>query len=356
MLLFHQANRTRKAWEGVASELAAAGIHALTIDIRGQGETGGATNQGRDERRRLWRGDVDAAFGFLSSQPGVRRDVIGLGGAGVDGVEDAVETARRHSAQVKSLALLSGETAQEGLQFLHDASQLPELFVVADRDEYPPIVEAMELLYITASSPSRKLVHYAAVEEAPWRWYEPFDIGKVPPTGNHGTVLFETHPELPGIIVQWFVTTLIRTPGHAPADTLACAATIERIREPGGVAAVARELTEARKKDPEAQLFPEIPVSTIGQNHIRAGESKKAIEVLTLLVAAYPTSADAHETIAEAYELDGQKDLARSHAEKALALLDSHSAPASSWTDTDEYRGEIRKGAQKVLEKLRKGN
>ena len=35
--------------------------------------------------------------------------------------------------------------------------------------------------------------------------------------------MFKVHPELPGIIVDWFVTTLIKTPGHAAADTVASA-------------------------------------------------------------------------------------------------------------------------------------
>jgi len=34
--------------------------------------------------------------------------------------------------------------------------------------------------------------------------------------------------------------------------------------------------------------------------------------------------------------------VARLHAEKALALLDSHAGPASSWADTEQFRGEIR--------------
>jgi tetratricopeptide (TPR) repeat protein len=85
---------------------------------------------------------------------------------------------------------------------------------------------------------------------------------------------------------------------------------------------------------------------------MRAGEPKLAVEVLKLDLLAYPESADAHETLAEAYLADGQKDLARQHAEKALAILDSHTVPASSWTDTEQYRGEIRNGAQDVLKKL----
>lgn len=43
---------------------------------------------------------------------------------------------------------------------------------------------------------------------------------------------------------------------------------------------------------------------------------------------------------------------ARQHAEKALALLDSHALPTSSWTETEPYRGEIRRGAQQVLNDL----
>ena len=337
-LLFHQSNRTRKSWEDIARQLAAIGINALTVD----------TDQKRTRKQR-WPGDLDAAFEFLVSQPGVNRDVIGIGGAGVIGVEDSVEAARRHSAEVKSLVLLSGETTREGLDFLRQASQLPELFVVADNDEYPPIVEAMELLYVTASSPSRKFVHYSASHEAPWLWYEPFDVGRVAAGGGHGTDMFKVHPELPGIIVDWFVTTLIKTPGHAPADTVASASVINQIRMPGGVAQVTQQLIEARRKDPDTQLFPEITVSTIGQG---AGEPKLAVEVLKLVLLAYPDSADANDNLASAYLKDGQRDLARQHAEKALAILDAHKGPASSWTDTEEYRGEIRRDAQKTLQEL----
>jgi tetratricopeptide (TPR) repeat protein len=284
----------------------------------------------------------------------VARDVIGIGGAGVIGVEDSVETARLHPAEVKSLVLLSGET--ESLDFLRQASQLPELFVADDSDEYPPIVEAMELLYVTASNSGRKFVHYSASHEAPWLWYEPFDIGKVEAHGGHGTDMFKVHHELPGIIVDWFVTTLIKTPGHAPADTVASAPVINQIQMPGGVAQVTQRLIEARRRDPDAQLFPEVTVSTLGQDHLRTHDSKAAVEVLKLVLLAYPESADANETLGEAYLADGQKELARQHAEKALALLDSHKLPASSWTDTEQYRGEIRRGAAKILKQVTPGS
>src|SRR5216110_257479 len=338
VLLFHQSNRTRKSWDDVAHQLAAAGINVLTVD----------TDPNKTRKRR-WPGELDATLEFLVSQPGVNRDVVGIGGAGVIGVEDSVETARLHPAAVKSLVLLSGET--ESLDFLRQASQLPELFVVADDDEYPPIVEAMELLYVTASSPSRKFVHYSASHEAPWLWYEPFDIGKVQAKGGHGTDMFKVHPELPGIIVDWFVTTLIKTPGHAPADSVACAATINQLQT-GGADRVAQKLAEARQKDPHAQLFPEITAGIVGFDYMREGDLKSAIAVLQLVVTAYPDSADANGNLADAYLQDGQKDLAKQYAEKALAILDAHKVPASSWTDTDQYRGEVRRSAEKILKQL----
>jgi dienelactone hydrolase len=357
VLLLHQVNRTRDSWDDLAGQLAAAGINTLTLDMRGFGESGGTredklTAEERAQVRKRRPGDIDTALQYLASQPGVKRDGIGMGGAGGFGVDVSVDTARRHSTEVKSLVLLSGETLQDGLQFLRKASQLPELFAVADDDEYPPTVEAMELLYVTSSSPSKKFVHYSGAEEAPWLWYEPVDVGKVPANGGHGTDMLKVHPEFPGIIVNWFVTTLIKTPGHAPVDTLASAAILNQIRMPGGVAQVTQQLMEAQQKDPKAQLFPEITVSIIGQDHLRVGEAKLALEVFKLNLLAYPESADANDDLADGYLADGQIDLARQHAEKVLALLDSHTAPASSWSDTEPRRGEIRRDAQQVLKKV----
>src|SRR5207244_11672983 len=186
---------------------------------------------------------------------------------------------RRHPFRRSSASTLCrGEIA--GIAFRRDpprrqASQLPGLFVVDDDDEYPPTVEAMEWLYITSSSPGKKLVHYSASQDAPWIWYETSDASKVPANGGHGTDMFRVHPELPGIIVDWLVTTLIKTPGHAPADALASAAILSQLWTSEGVARVRQQLMEARRKDPQAQLFPEINVDIIGEDHVREGESER---------------------------------------------------------------------------------
>jgi tetratricopeptide (TPR) repeat protein len=360
VLLLHQVNRDRKSWEGVAAQLATAGINTLTLDMRGIGESGGTrweklTDAELDKHWRGWPEDADTALEFLRSQPGVNREMLGLGGAGLLGVDNSIEAARRHPVWIKSLVLMSGETFRDGLQFLRQAWQLPELFCFSDDDEYPPTQDAMKLLYVTASSSSKKLVHYSAAQDAPWLWYEPFDIGRVPAKGGHGTDMFNVHPELPGIIVQWFVTTLIRTPGHAPADTLAAAAVLNQLQTTGGVSQVMQQWGEARQKDPGAQLWPEVAVDIIGEDYQRVGDVKSAIEVFKLNLSAYPDSADANDSLAGAYLADGQKDLARQYAQKALALLDSHNAPASSWSDTGPKRDRIRHSAQRTLARASEG-
>ena len=358
VLLLHQINRDRKSWDPVAAQLAATGMNTLTLDLRGFGESGTRldklTDTERSNYQRGWPDDVDVALGYLSSQPGVDHNLIGAGGAGWLGVLYSVDAARRHPEQIKSLALMSGETLRDGLQFLHQASQLPELFVFSDDDEYPPTQDAMKLLYVAASSPSKKLVHYPEAEDAPWLWYED-SSGRVPAHGGHGTDMFQVHPELPGIIVHWFVTTLVKTPGHAPVDALATAPILNQLQSPGAAAGVTQQLSDARRKDPQAQLWPEVAGDIIGEDFQRAGDVKNAIEVFKLNVLAYPDSADARFNLADAYLADGQKDLARQYAERALTLLDSHKAPLSSWSDTEERRAEIRRAIESTLARATNG-
>jgi pimeloyl-ACP methyl ester carboxylesterase len=352
VLLFHQSNRTRKSWDELAAQLAASGINVLTVDSRAHGDSGGSPE---NYFKTAWASDLELAFQFLSSQPGVNSRMIGAGGAGNLGVETAVETARRHPAEIKSLVMISGETDRSGSEFLHRASQLPELFVADDGDEYMPIQDAMKLLYVSASSPMKKFVYYSQAEEAPWLWYETFrDNGKVAAHGGHGTDMFNSHPELARIVQHWFVTTLMKTPGHAPAETLASADVLNQLEFGGsaGIAQVKKQLLEARKKDPEAQLFPEVTADKIGEDYQRAGDVKTALEVYNVVELAYPDSADLQTDIADACLANGQKDLAREHAQKALTLLDSHAAPVSSWSDTQQRRGEVRISAQETLKKL----
>lgn len=335
VLLLHQCNRQRKVWDGLAEQLAAAGINVLTVDNRGFGESGGTPHdkqtpeqEGQIEREK-WPGDFDTAFQYLVSQPGVTRDTIGVGGASC-GVNNSVQTARRHS-EVRSLVLLSGPTNLQGRQFLRESVNIPVFFAVADDDEFPPSVQTIEWLYSITPNPGKKLVHYA--------------------TGGHGADMFPVHPELPQMIVDWYVSTLIKTPGRAPVAKDAPVIpqevrNLDLIEQPGGTAKVAKMLDEAHRKDSKAVLFPEGMVNFMGYEHLQFGDTKGAVEIMKLNAAAYPNSPNAYDSLSDAYVADGQKDLARQNAKRAMDLL------AADTTDNEQARNAIKASAEQKLQQL----
>ncbi len=359
MLLLQQGNRDRKDWDGLARRLAQAGINTLTLDLRGYGDSEGASHDRRTpeeavEARNHKAADLDMAFQYLVSQPGVKRDDIGLAGAGAFGVDNAVRTAQRHAGQVKSLVLLSGETFQDGLQFLADSPGLPELFVVANDDEYPPTVEAMEWLYAKASSPGKRFLRYPG-HEAPWLGLE--QAPWVRATGSHGTDLFGRHPQLQETIADWCVTTLVRTPGRAPPrrphPPVLPSAAVLKLLDAGQTQAVAKLLAQTRWHDPRMQLFPEINANIIGYDKLRAGDPKAAVSILELVALAYPRSADAFDSLTDAYLAAGDRAAARTSATKALALLDGPDTPKGSmWQETPERRALIRRNIKHNLDVL----
>ncbi|MDQ1409234.1 MAG: hypothetical protein QOJ41_969 [Acidobacteriaceae bacterium] len=335
VLLLHQCNRQRKIWDVLAQQLAAAGINVLTLDYRGYGESGGdrfdklPPQEAAQVQTEKWPGDIDTAFQYLASQPGVMRGMIGVGGASC-GVNNSIQTARRHP-EVKSLALLSGSTDLKGRQFLRESTKLPVFFAVADDDEFPLSIVAIEWLYSLAADPDKKFVHVA--------------------TGGHGADMFKVHPDMPGEIVNWYVTTLIKTPGRAPGSKEMATVSeevhvLDELDQPGGVTKVAKKLEEARQRDPNAKLFREDFVNVMGYEHLQASDNKGAIEILRLNVQAYPNSPNVYDSLSDAYFAEGQRDLARDNAKKALQLL------ASDTTDPEDRRNAIKASAEQKLKQL----
>src|SRR5206468_11194252 len=54
--------------------------------------------------------------------------------------------------------------------------------------------------------------------------------------------------------------------------TLAAASLLNQLQTPGGAVQVKQQLVEARKKDPQAQLWPEVAVDIIGEDYQREGD------------------------------------------------------------------------------------
>jgi dienelactone hydrolase len=334
VLLLHQCNQTRKNWEGLATQLQAAGLNVFTVDYRGYGESGGTPM--KELKPEEWRpmvekkfpGDVDVALEYLEAQPVVTRHIIGIGGASCS-VNQAIQAASRHP-EVKTLVLLSGTTDHTGRAFLRKAGKVPMLFVVSD-DDKDVSWKFTQWLYSLSRNPGSRFVHYQ--------------------TGGHGTELFEAHKGLPGTIVDWFVQTLIKTPGSAPPtpgerpSTSYAPDTLELI-DTGDAIKVEAKLRGMRKNDPNAELFDENLVNVLGYEHLEQGDKKGAIEIFKLNVFAYPASANVYDSLSDGYMADGEKALARENVEKSLQVLEKDT------TTSEEMRKMIRESAAKKLKEL----
>jgi tetratricopeptide (TPR) repeat protein len=187
----------------------------------------------------------------------------------------------------------------------------------------------MEWLYSLSTNPGSKFVEY--------------------PNGGHGVEIFAAHKELPAMIVDWYVQTLVKTPGSAPVNTARRGdppAILKLIDSPGGAEKAAQQLAAARQKDPKAKLFDEELVNVIGYEHLQEGDNKGAIEILKLNVSAFPNSANVYDSLSDAYLAGGQKDLARENAKKALQLLPTDSSL------NEQYRQGIKENAENKLKQL----
>jgi dienelactone hydrolase len=332
VILLHQCNQQRKSWDALAERLTARGVNVLTLDYRGFGESGGPrfdklTAEENRKVRAAWPADFDMAFKYLVSQPGVDRNVIGAGGASC-GVDNSIQLARRHP-QVKALMLLSGGTDRDGRRFLQSSKKLPVFTAAADDDVGLP--ETMQWLFSVSENSASRFQRYA--------------------TGGHGAQMFAPHPELLDFAADWFAATLMNQPGKLPQTNGSrpdpqVVSTLDQIDQPGGASVVAKKLAETRARDPKAVLFPEGIVNLMGYEHLQAGDTKGAVEILKLNASAYPDSPNVYDSLADAYVADGQKDLAAQNAKKSLELL------ASDTTVPEDRRKAIRDSAEQKLKQL----
>ena len=200
VLLLHMCNTTRKSWEPLGPQLAAAGIHALSVDYRGFGESGGdrfdalRPQDAQNTINEKWPGDIDTAFDFLLAQPGVDKTRVGAAG-GSCGVNQAVRLARRHP-EVRSLVLLAGGLDAEGLTYVTETNWLPIFAAAAADDQYDDDAPGlMQWILAMSGNPRNKFSGFK--------------------DGKHGTEIFGPHPELPKQIVAWYDRHAREAPGRS---------------------------------------------------------------------------------------------------------------------------------------------
>jgi dienelactone hydrolase len=357
VMLLHMCNTDRKSWTPVAEQLAATGISALTIDNRGFGESGGprwqdASPEVRQQIGEKWPGDFDTAFAWLLSQNGVTKNGIGAGG-GSCGVNNVVKLASRH-AEIRSLVLLAGGIETSGVNYLRQNAWIPLFTAAAADDEYSS--DAPELMQWTAEvtgNPRNKFVGFK--------------------DGRHGTEIFGPHPELPKQIVAFYVDTLEKnsasasakfTPKPTPVSQFWTAAS-----QPGGATKAVQIFHEERKRDPNVFLFPESVLNVLGYERLQAagvgsganfpgqtaaptasGDPAQAkADALTLFklnAEAYPQSANAQDSLADAYLANGQNTEALAAEQKCLELLPNDKA-------NDQFKAQLRQAAEEKIAKLK---
>jgi dienelactone hydrolase len=333
VLLLHSCNSDRRSWNPVLEPLAATGVHVLSLDYRGFGESAGpafATSPPRDRRALVyrWPADIDAALQWLAAQPGVDATRLGVGGSSC-GVTQAVLAASRHQG-IRSLVLLAGPPDTAARRYLLKATWLPVLTSAAaddTLDEDP--VESMQWVSELSGNPRNRFVPYA--------------------DGGHGTEILRPHPDLGEHIVRWFRETLTAGPA-APGQPVTPVPTpardfwvrLDRQNDVSGAAEVFRA---ARARDPDAFLFPEPVLNQAAYLRLQDGDVAGAVTLFRLNTEAYPSSANAWDSLGDGYLANHQEADALQAARRCVALLDAGRLD-------EETRRAIRASAEGKIAKL----
>lgn len=105
-----------------------------------------------------------------------------------------------------------------------------------------------------------------------------------------------------------------------------------------------RQLKQTRKGSYD---FSESLLNALGYDLLRANKVKEAIEIFKLNVEGFPQSANAHDSLAEAYETSGNKEMAIKHYEKVLEVL-----PGDKKSN-EQVKNTLKENALRKLEELK---
>ncbi len=184
MLLIHQCNMDRNSWSSIASQLVDAGVHVLTMDLRGFGESKGAGIReagGFPPFLQTAAGDVDMAFDYLSKQKGVDTGRMGAGGASCGAMLTADLAARR---PVKALMLLSGPPSEKAVE---NIAAKPDLAVFAAAATGDTITAGVDKQLKGAVDGSK----------------HPHSTAKIYDGPEHGLPMFAKNADLEPALISW---------------------------------------------------------------------------------------------------------------------------------------------------------
>jgi dienelactone hydrolase len=173
----------RSAWARVGEQLAARGMVALAIDLRGQGGSGDDPGEDRTAYVR----DLLAAFRFLQARPDAHVSSIGIAGASLGATLAVLATGLQPA--VRSLVLLSPVTDFRGLKIEEPLKRVGEravLLIASGEDAYA----ARSARALAQTGPGLR------------------ELQLLDGAGN-GTRMLAVRPELVSTLVDWFSRTLL---------------------------------------------------------------------------------------------------------------------------------------------------
>ena len=186
VLLLHMQTRTRHDWDNMADRLASRGFVALSIDLRGHGESASGPTGDGDDLTALQL-DVKAALRFLESRSDLVNGRLAIVGASVGA--NLAALAGAGDPAVRALVLLSPGLDYRGLRIEAPMKtkfiDRPALILVSQEDPYS--VRSSRVL---------------AGAGGPWEL-------RVLEGAGHGTVMFARVADLLSSLVDWLATRLL---------------------------------------------------------------------------------------------------------------------------------------------------
>lgn len=110
-----------------------------------------------------------------------------------------------------------------------------------------------------------------------------------------------------------------------------------------GWAEAEKILVSARTADPYATIAKERPLNLLGYTLLREKDNANAIALFRWITETFPQSANAHDSLADAYEAAGQPADALAEGDKALALLTADTSLAADRKEAVKKSVEERK-------------
>ena len=183
VVLVHMLTRSKGEWGSLPERIQDAGISALTIDLRGHGESSGSPQALADMVQ-----DVRAAVQWLAARQGVRAGSVGLIGASLGASLSLLATVELPA--VRAIALLSPSLDYRGLR-----TDLNLVKRVGGRSMW---------LAASAEDPLalRTLRDFAAENSGPREQM-------ISSTAAHGTALLERDADLARALVDWLRRSLL---------------------------------------------------------------------------------------------------------------------------------------------------